>query len=79
MNLEKLRCARDYILNTTDWTQLADAPLTDVEKQEWTIYRQTLRDLPEQNITEDFLFPEPPELLDTIPMSLHTPKPTGNI
>ena len=75
MNLEKLRCARDYILSATDFTQLADAPLTDIEKQEWALYRQTLRDLPTKNITEDFLFPEPPVLLDNIPMSLHTPKP----
>jgi len=75
MDLNKIRCARDYILGVTDFTQLPDAAITAEEKQEWAVYRQELRDITTQNITEDFLFPEPPVLLETIPMSFHTPKP----
>jgi len=38
---------REAELNASDWTQLEDAPLTSQEKQEWSDYRQHIRDLPE--------------------------------
>ena len=44
---EKLREERNKLLSSCDWTQLADAPLTNEEKQLWIDYRQSLRDLPE--------------------------------
>lgn len=40
----ELRNRRNSLLLSTDWTQLEDAP---VNKEEWAIYRQELRDLPE--------------------------------
>lgn len=43
---QKLRILRDERLTRADWTQLADAPLTDAEKTSWVNYRQQLRDLP---------------------------------
>ena len=31
---------------TSDWTQMADSPLSDSDKAEWATYRQALRDMP---------------------------------
>ena len=39
-----LREERDRLLSATDWTQVPDAP---VDQQAWAIYRQELRDLPD--------------------------------
>ena len=44
-----IRGTRVRILQSTDWTQLADAPLTDSKKAEWAVYRQALRDMPTSN------------------------------
>lgn len=41
-----IRTERNARLAASDWTQLADASLTDVQKLEWVTYRQALRDLP---------------------------------
>lgn len=43
---EKIRAKRDALLSQTDWTQMPDSPLTEEEKQNYRIYRQSLRDLP---------------------------------
>jgi|7_EtaG_2_1085326.scaffolds.fasta_scaffold03582_8 hypothetical protein len=42
----QLRGNRNKLLDESDWTQLADVPLTDPEKAAWATYRQELRDLP---------------------------------
>lgn len=39
-----LRAKRDALLAESDWTQLPDAP---VDAKAWAVYRQALRDLPE--------------------------------
>lgn len=39
------RSRRDNLLAASDWTQVADAP---VDSAAWAIYRQELRDVPEQ-------------------------------
>ena len=44
-----LRRKRNGLLASSDWTQLPDSPLQN--KNEWTVYRQALRDLP-ANITD---------------------------
>lgn len=41
-----LRATRSALLAASDWTQMADAPLTDEERQAWRAYRKALRDLP---------------------------------
>lgn len=41
------RAERDARLTRSDWTQLADAPLSDEQRAEWALYRQALRDLPQ--------------------------------
>ncbi len=40
-----VRIMRNSTLFNSDWTQLADAPLTDAKKAEWVTYRETLRDM----------------------------------
>lgn len=46
--MESLRFMRNMKLSASDWTQLADAPLDSDQKAAWAVYRQALRDLPEQ-------------------------------
>jgi hypothetical protein len=42
------RKARNQLLTETDWTQLADAPLSEEQKAAWSQYRQDLRNLTAQ-------------------------------
>ena len=44
----RYRSERDFKLARTDWTQMADTPLTDEKRAEWSLYRQALRDIPQQ-------------------------------
>jgi len=58
-----LRSKRDQLLYQSDWTQVADAP---VDQAAWAVYRQKLRDLP--NNTQDpreVVWPTPPTLPHT--------------
>ena len=41
-----VRRPRTHVLANTDWTQMADAPLTPEKKAEWAAFRQQLRDMP---------------------------------
>jgi hypothetical protein len=63
--LEILRNKRNELLKESDWTQVNDCPLSDSKKQEWSTYRQELRDLPSsQQATDniaDVIFPTIPE------------------
>jgi len=49
--IAQFRALRNDALNSTDWTQLPDAPLSAEKVAEYKTYRQTLRDLP-ANTTE---------------------------
>lgn len=42
-----LRARRDALLENSDWTQLADAPLSENLRTEWAEYRALLRALPQ--------------------------------
>ncbi len=44
--MAEIREIRSYGLSSSDWTQLPDSPLTAEQKSEWQMYRQKLRDLP---------------------------------
>lgn len=46
---ENVREKRNGLLANSDWTQLSDAPLTTEQKTAWTLYRQVLRDIPQQD------------------------------
>ena len=43
---ESIRKQRDQLIAESDWTQLADCPLSDSVKAAWVTYRQELRDVP---------------------------------
>lgn len=43
------RSQRDALIAATDYLMAADYPLTDEKRQELTVYRQALRDVPEQS------------------------------
>lgn len=45
--LQRMRERRDRLLRASDFTQAADVPLTDAQRQQWRTYRQALRELPE--------------------------------
>ena len=60
-----LRNYRGAMLDSSDWTQVPDSPLSDTKKTEWATYRQALRDLPPaysniENISE-VTWPTAPE------------------
>lgn len=45
---DKVREARNKLLELSDWTQLADAPISQEMKLLWAEYRQALREIPQQ-------------------------------
>ena len=49
---------RQYLLQSSDWTQLPDSPLDEDTKAQWSEYRQKLRDLNHQSV--DCVFPLAP-------------------
>jgi hypothetical protein len=55
---DSIRAERNFLLSQSDWTQLADAPLSPEQKQAWTVYRQALRDVPSSFATpEEVVWP----------------------
>lgn len=53
---------RNMMLAASDWTQLADAQLTEEKREEWRVYRQMLRDLPSSDGFDPWnvVWPVPP-------------------
>lgn len=43
-----VRTQRNKLIADSDWTQLVDTPLTNIEQASWATYRQALRDLTTQ-------------------------------
>lgn len=43
------RLERNKMLDSSDWTQMPDSPLSAGKKTEWATHRQALRDLPSQS------------------------------
>ena len=70
MMSEQLKVDRSDRLRATDWTQMADAPLSATQKAAWQLYRQQLRDLPTLPGWPIVSWPSPPSMLseaDTVP------------
>lgn len=44
-SLSRIRLQRNELLSKSDWTQLPDAPLAEVDLLKWRKYRKDLRDL----------------------------------
>ena len=63
--LEGVRIERDGLIRATDWTQMPDAPLTEQQRTAWAIYRQSLRDVPQNNANvaslDEVQWPSKPE------------------
>jgi hypothetical protein len=56
----QVRAQRDELLRASDWSQLADAPVTD--RTVWVTYRSKLRQLPEtQTDPFNILWPDAPQ------------------
>ena len=62
--LKLLRTQRSQFLAYSDWTQVPDSPLSSEKRSEWQMYRQQLRDLPNDYATitslEQVNFPTAP-------------------
>ena len=59
---------RDKLLKETDWVEFSHVPMSDERRELWRIYRQALRDFPNQEfvLDDDFrprrvTFPDKPE------------------
>ena len=58
---KKIRKERNQLLKDSDYTMLKDYPTT-VSEQEWTTYRQSLRDIPQTfSNPDDVTYPDKPE------------------
>jgi hypothetical protein len=44
--IDNVRSYRNQLLADSDWTQIADSPLSDTQRAQWRVYRQALRDYP---------------------------------
>lgn len=56
-----VRAERDSLLAGSDWTRMDDAPLSDPDRESWAVYRQALRDVPQQfDDPNDVVWPEVP-------------------
>jgi len=49
LDFQPVRGMRDNLLRDSDWTQVADGPMTAEKVAEWATYRQELRDYPSQS------------------------------
>jgi hypothetical protein len=56
-----VREERNKKLFECDWTQLSDSPLTAEKKEEFRVYRQSLRDITTQLNPSSIEWPTPPE------------------
>lgn len=67
------RRRRDSLIAETDWTQVLDAPISAECREAFRVYRQTLRDVPQQeNFPYDIIWPEKPEVVKATPDPVDT-------
>ena len=56
-----IRAERNLLLKESDWTVLADSPLSTTKQNEWKAYRKTLRDIPsDSGFPHSITFPTKP-------------------
>ena len=59
---DRIRTKRNQLLGESDYIILADAPVDGTQKQEWTTYRQALRDIPQDyDSPNEVVYPDKPE------------------
>ena len=67
------RAQRNHLIAETDWTQVLDAPISVECREAFRIYRQALRDIPQQeNFPYDIIWPEKPEVVKATPDPVDT-------
>ena len=57
----EVRTKRNTLLNESDWTQFQDSPITGSKLTEWQTYRQSLRDVTNQENPYNITWPTNPE------------------
>ena len=61
LDMSMVRAERNALLGASDWTQLGDATLGDHTAEEWRIYRQALKDVPQNySRVSEVVWPEDP-------------------
>ena len=61
LDLNMVRGRRNGQLRGSDWTQIGDASLAGHTAEEWQVYRQTLRDVPQTyNRVSEVVWPMDP-------------------
>ena len=69
----EVRAGRDARIAETDWTQVLDAPITTPCREAFRVYRQALRDVPQQaGFPEEVIWPEKPEVVKATPDPVDT-------
>jgi hypothetical protein len=58
---EEIRETRNTLLSECDWTQFQDSPITGSKLTEWQTYRQSLRDVTNQENPYNITWPTKPE------------------
>ena len=70
---EEARAKRDKLLADTDWTQVLDAPIDAETREAYRVYRQALRDIPEQEgFPGTITWPELPAITKAAPDPVDT-------
>lgn len=59
-----IRSRRNIELQESDWTQIPDSPLSELKKEEWKQYRQSLRDITNFDNPDHVVWPEKPSSID---------------
>lgn len=66
MTWEQIRIRRNSLLSASDWTQLPDNQLSTQDRERWSEYRQTLRDITESfSDPDDVIWPRLPNQDDS--------------
>lgn len=59
-----IRVERKRLLDDSDWSQMPDNGLNDSQREQWRVYRQALRDMPDNfagvNSVEEIIWPAKP-------------------
>ena len=59
----EIRSRRDFLLKSSDWTQIPDTPLSDVARGAWAVYRKALRAVPQQpGFPASVVWPQAPDV-----------------
>lgn len=73
VSVDEVRSKRDKLLADTDWTQVLDAPIDAATREAYRVYRQALRDIPEQEgFPDTIIWPELPAVTKADPDPVDT-------